>query len=408
MLIAYKYRLYPTEEQIPFLNKSMGCARFIYNWALAKRKTAYETQKANGIEKPKTQSIYDISKDLTALKKTEEYKWLNEVGSLTLLHALRNLDAAYTNFFRRVKQGTQAPGFPKFKSHVGTQSFQFHQAYSVDFEKQTVSILKLKNIPVRFHRTFEGKLKTATISREPSGRFFISILVDTTKSLPDIPNEITKVIGIDHGIRNFVTMSTGKTWDNIKAEEKEAKHLSRQARKLSRKVPKSKNQQKQRLKKARLEARIADKRDGYIHSVTSEIISYLKENQYNMIAVRKYNIPKMIKKIEPAIDETTSKYKNNGRERQKSFNRKVKDVAWGKFSSMLSYKCLKNEIRFVEVDSAFTSTTCSHCGHNAKENANKDKFICQACGHEEHIDLNAAKNTAQLGLIKLNEQLGKV
>ena len=404
MLIAYKYRLYPTEEQKQFLAKTMGCARFVYNWALAIRKADYEKQEAEGVVKPKTLSIYEISRQLTQFKKKEEYSWLSEVSSSSLIWALTNLDTAYKNFFRRIKKGGEPAGFPKFKNKSGTQSFQFHQAYSVDFEKQTVSIPKMENIPVVFHRVFEGKMKTATISREPSGRHYISILVETANSLPDIPVDISTIIGIDHGIRNFITLSNGKTWENLRVEEKAAKRLARQARNLSKKKLGSNNYKKQRVKKAVLEAHVADKREGYIHQVTSEIIEHLKEKNILSLAIRDYDIKKMVKKIEPKkTDDAAKKYEKNGRSLQKKLNRKIKDVAWGKFISVLSYKCLKNGIRFVEVESPYTSTTCSHCGHNSKDNVNKDLFHCLACGHREHSDLNAAKNTAQLGMAKLQD-----
>jgi len=240
VLKGYKYRIYPTEEQRTYLNRNMGAARFIYNWALDMRKKDFERQKLEGIKKPKSLNIFEISKRLTLFKKEEGVKWLIECSSVSLNAALRNLDEAYKNFFRRVKEGGKGKGkkvmgFPKFKKRSGDQSFQFHQSYQVDFEKNLLHIPKCPNIPAIFHRRFEGKMKTATISRDGAYRFYISILVESNEVYPEIPIDIGNVIGIDHGIRNYITLSDGKTWDNPELEKKVSKRLARLARSVSKK-----------------------------------------------------------------------------------------------------------------------------------------------------------------------------
>ena len=167
MLRAYKYRIYPIDEQKALFAKTFGCCRFVYNWALNLKITAYKERKET------LGNVY-----LTNLMKSElkvEHEWLSEVNSQSLQSSLRNLDTAYTNFFRN----TKAVGFPRFKSRKNRQSFQCPQHCSVDFKKGTLSIPKAKGIPAVLHRKFKGMVKTVTISMTPSGRYFASVLVDT-------------------------------------------------------------------------------------------------------------------------------------------------------------------------------------------------------------------------------------
>ena len=167
MLRAYKYRIYPTEEQKVLLAKTFGCCRFVYNWALNLKIEAYRQEK-------KTIAYKEVQdRMVNELKKDNQ--WLTEVNSQALLNTIRNLDTAYKNFFR----DTHAVGFPRFKSRKNSQSFQCPQHCSVDFKKGTLSIPKAKGIPVVLHRRFKGMVKTVTVSMTPSGRYFASVLVDT-------------------------------------------------------------------------------------------------------------------------------------------------------------------------------------------------------------------------------------
>ena len=167
MLRAYKYRIYPTEEQKVLLAKTFGCCRFVYNWALNLKIEAYRQEK-------KTIAYKEVQdRMVNELKKDNQ--WLTEVNSQALLNTIRNLDTAYKNFFR----DTHAVGFPRFKSRKNRQSFQCPQHCSVDFKKGTLSIPKAKGIPAVLHRRFKGMVKTVTVSMTPSGRYFASVLVDT-------------------------------------------------------------------------------------------------------------------------------------------------------------------------------------------------------------------------------------
>ena len=205
MLRAYKYRIYPTEEQKVLLAKTFGCCRFVYNWALNLKIEVYKQEK-------KSIGNVELTNRMRSELKTE-HEWLGEVNSQALQSALRNLDTAYKNFFR----DTHAVGFPKFKSRKQKQSFQCPQHCSVDFGKGTISIPKAKDIPAVLHRRFKGTVKTVTISMTPSGRYSASVLVGTSmqEMKPSEPKRDTTV-GIDLGIKSLAVCSDGRTFDNPK------------------------------------------------------------------------------------------------------------------------------------------------------------------------------------------------
>ena len=405
MLLAYKFRMYPTEEQAKVLRQTMGCCRWVYNWALDLRIKDYQRQKEEGVEKIKTLSSYDLSAQLTQVKKQEELKWLNDALATSLIFAIRNLDTAYKNFFRNVKKGG-APGFPKFKKRTGGGSLQFHQAYKIDQEAGLFHAPKLKNIKVVYHRQIPAhllldkkNLKTCTITLTPSGRYYISILIDDAKlSLPDKNNVQYKVLGIDHGLRNFITTSSAKTYPTLPILDEMDYRLKKESRKLARKVKGSHNREKQRVKVARAHEKIALRRDGYVKYVANDLMKYAISKGFNAIAIRDYNIPEMVHKIEPIKNNgKDDSFKQNGRKAQKSFNRRIINAAWSKLSTTLRWLCDKQGIHFVEIPSFDTTTTCSHCGHSAKENVKGAIFVCQACGIEKDVDFNSALNTATIG-----------
>ena len=205
MLRAYKYRIYPTEEQKVLLAKTFGCCRFVYNWALNLKIEAYRQEK-------KTIAYKEVQdRMVNELKKDNQ--WLTEVNSQALLNTIRNLDTAYKNFFR----DTHAVGFPRFKSRKNRQSFQCPQHCSVDFKKGTLSIPKAKGIPAVLHRRFKGMVKTVTISMTPSGKYFASVLVDTAiQELPASTIQGNTTLGIDLGIKSLAVCSDGRTFDNPK------------------------------------------------------------------------------------------------------------------------------------------------------------------------------------------------
>lgn len=241
VLKAYKYRIYPTESQKVLLSKTFGCVRYVYNRGLHLKTSVYQTEK-------KGLSVFEIANQMVGWKETEETKWLKEVNSQSLQSSLRNLDMAFTRFFREKK------GFPKFKSKYDGQSFTNPQKTKVDWENSLVFIPKFKKgIKAVFHRQFEGKIKSSTVSKTPTGKFFISILVEENIDLPKLPEkDESKCIGIDLGLKDFAILSGGTKIKNPKHLKSNLKRLAKAQRKLAKKKKLSKNREKQKRKVAKI------------------------------------------------------------------------------------------------------------------------------------------------------------
>ena len=203
--IPKRYRLYPTENQKSYLSKNIGAQRWLWNFALDKIKNEWE------VNKKRINATHDVSSLLPQLKKDPQTQWLNEVNSTSLIHTLRNLDSAFKNFFRRIKQG-KSPGYPKFKNkYKGRKSFAFHQGYNIDEKSGILNIPKCKGIKIEIHRPLNGILKTCTIINTPSGKYYASVLIEEDKELPKLKKVSEKTtIGIDMGIRVFATISSGE------------------------------------------------------------------------------------------------------------------------------------------------------------------------------------------------------
>src|SRR3990170_4159608 len=219
---AYKYRIYPNKKQQELLEKHFGCVRFVFNWGLGEKIKAYQQDK-------KRLNCFDLINELAELKKEKDFEWLSKVNSQSLQMSLRNLDNAFTNFFRKQNK------FPNFKSKKrNINSFQIPQHLKLS---NKLDIPKVKGINIKQHRKLEGKIKTATVSKMPTGKYYISILIEQDKELPKkrkIKEKTT--IGIDLGIKTFATISDGRKIDNPKYLKNSLRKLKRQQRWLSRKV----------------------------------------------------------------------------------------------------------------------------------------------------------------------------
>jgi putative transposase len=354
ILKAFKYRLYPTNEQKTLLNKHFGCSRFVYNWGLETRIKEYQ-------ETQKSLSSIELSARLTKLK--QELKWLGEVNSQALQASLRNLDNAYTRFFRQKK------GFPKFKKKVGRQSFQCPQKSEVDFEARTISIIKVKNIKVVLHRKFKGEIKTVTISRTPTNKYFASVLVET----PDKPKKAkkpkqNKAVGIDLGLKHFLTLDTGEKVDNPKHLQKSTGELKRLDRWTKRKEKGSKRREKARLKLAKLYERITNQRNDFLHKLSTRLI---RENQ--SVCLEDLNVEGMLKNHKLA--------------------RSISSASWSKFVEMLRYKgewygC--NVLQIGRFDPSSKMCSCGVINHSLRL---KDRsWTCKECGKLHDRDVLAANN----------------
>ena len=255
MLKAYKYRIYPNSEQRIQIAKTFGCCRFVYNQTLVYRKEVYEKEK-------KSVSKTDCNNYCNRQLK-KEYEWLKEVDKFALTNAIYNMDAAYQKFFK------EHAGYPKFKSkHDNHKSYTTNFTngnITVDFGCNRVKLPKLKGIKAKLHRNFIGQIKSATISQVPSGKYYVSILVETEHvELPHI-NQNT---GIDLGIKEFAITSDGEMFSNPKWLKKSEKRLRKLQKDLSRKQKGSNNRRKDRLKVAKLHEKISNQRKDYLHKIS--------------------------------------------------------------------------------------------------------------------------------------------
>ena len=362
MLKAYKYRIYPNEEQINYLQKTFGCTRFIYNQMLADRIKSYEENKDLDIK---------IVKYPTPAQYKKEYEWLKEVDSLALANAQMNLDKAYKNFFR-----DKSVGFPKFKSKKDN-----HKSYTTNnqngtiyIENNRIKIPKLKSmIKIKQHREFVGLIKSCTISQNPSGKYYIAMLVDTENIR--LPKLDTKV-GIDLGIKEFAITSDGEMFSNPKWLKKSEKRLRKLQKDLSRKQKGSNNRRKDRLKVAKLHEKISNQRKDYLHKISHYIIS---ENQ--VIVIEDLKVSNMIKNHKLA--------------------KSIADVSWSEFRRQLEYKSEWYGRELIIAPSNYASSQlCSNCGNKSSQTKDLScrTYICPVCGMIMDRDINASKNLLKLAM----------
>ena len=376
MLRAYKYRIYPTEVQKVLFAKTFGCCRFVYNWALNLKITAYKERKET------LGNVY-----LTNLMKSElkaEHEWLSEVNSQSLQSALRNLDTAYTNFFRN----TKAVGFPRFKLRKDRQSFLCPQHCRVDFEKGIVTIPKAKDIPTVLHRKFNGTVKTVTVSMTPSGKYFASVLVDTAiQELPATPMQGDTALGIDLGIKSLAVCSDGRTFGNPKNLQRSLDRLKLFQKRLSCKQKGSSNRNKARIRVARLQEHIANSRKDNLHKITYALTH---DSQVRTICMEDLNV--------------------KGMQLNHRLAQAVGDASFGMFLTLLEYKCGWYGVNLVRIDRfAPSSKTCGKCGYIYKRlKLSERSWTCSECGAHHDRDFNAACNIKEFGLKALPTERGKV
>ena len=365
---AYKYRLYPNKQQEVLLAKHFGCCRLIYNYALDKKVRAYQTDKTN-------LSRFDIQADLPNMKKSEEYCWLKDVNSLSLQASLANLDSAFTKFFREHK------GFPRFKSKKDSkQSFSIPQNTRVDFENGRIFIPKFKGgIKTKFHRTFEGIVKSSTISRTATGKYFVSILVEVNE--PDVPMKPiceNKTVGIDLGIKTFAVLSDGTEIPNPKHLKQSLDKVKKLQRSLSHKNKGSKNRDKARRKLALAHEQVTNRRNDFLHKVTSYLV-----NNYDTICLEDLNVKGMVKNHHLA--------------------QALEDISIGTFNTLLEYKAKErgvNILRIGRFEPSSKMCTCGYINHNLTLSMRRWK--CPVCGAVHDRDLLAANNIKRFALNKLN------
>lgn len=357
MLKSYKYKINPNEEQTVLLNKHFGSIRFAYNYFLNERKKEYETNK-------NTINYYDNAKSLTELKKREDYSWLKEINSQSLQYSLKCLDGAYQNFFKFKK------GFPNFKSKHTKNSFSVPQSVKLIDGKLVIPKFK-EPIDLILSRSFNGIIKSCTISKTPTNEYFVSILVETTHSV--VP-KTGKSIGVDLGIKDFVITSDGYKYKNNRYTKTYAKKLKEQQQHLSRKRKGSNRYNNQKLKVAKIHKKITNSRLDNLHKVSTELIK-----KYDLIVLEDLNIKGMIK------NHKLSKH--------------IADASWSKFIELLTYKAEWNDKKMVKIDRFFPSSkTCNCCGYiNKNLKLDMREWTCPSCKTKLDRDLNASINILNEG-----------
>lgn len=365
---AYKYRLYPNDEQKVLIAKHLGSCRFIYNYALAKKVKAFQTDKTN-------LSRFDIQAELPDMKKSDEYCWLKEVNSLSLQASLANLDSAYTKFFREHK------GFPKFKSKKDSkQSFSIPQNTKVDFENGRVFIPKFKGgIKARLHRTFEGIVKTSTITRTTTGKYFISILVEVNElDVSMKPICESKAVGIDLGIKTFAVLSDGTEIPNHKYLKQSLDKVKRLQRSLFHKTKGSKNRDKARRKLALAHEKVTNQRNDFLHKVTKYLVS-----NYDTICLEDLNVKGMVKNHHLA--------------------QALSDIAIGTFNTILEYKAKESGVNILRIGRFEPSSKMCTCGYiNSNLTLAMREWVCPECGTIHDRDLLAANNIKRFAFRSIN------
>ena len=368
MEYSYKFRIYPNAAQENLIQKTFGCSRFVFNYYLAKRKEMFEQ---NG----KNMSRFDCNKHLTNLKKQEEYQWLKEVDSTALINAITSLDAAYQNFFRRLKKG-EKPGYPKFKNKKA-----HHKSYKSSCNGNSIKVLenalqlpKLGRVKCKTHRPVQGRILSVTISQNRSGKYYAAINC-TDVEIPQLP-KTGGALGLSMGIRNFATSSDGENYANPKYLSKCEKRLKKYQRQLSRKTKDSKNWEKTRIKLAKMNEHISNQRQDTLHKLSTEIVK-----QNDVICIKDLDI--------------------NGMMQQHQYAKHIVDAGWGEFRRQLTYKAMWYGKDVVVVDRYYPSSQiCSSCGTKRQQLKNNKamKWQCQECGMVHDRYHNAAINILNEGL----------
>lgn len=365
MLKAIKIRIYPTVEQVDFINKQLGCCRFVYNNCLAFRKDSYQNEHVSI-------SSSEAVKHITVLKKDNE--WLKDVHSKVLQQSVRDMNQAYDNFFKLHR------GFPKFKSkHDNRQSCRFPKDAFIGVRGNRIDLIKvLKDIHFKCSRNDErylnrnqDKVKSITLSKEPNGKFYLSVLID--KPLRQVPQS-SSMVGLDLGIKDFAVTSDGQVIENIHFKKNEESRLKRFQRQISKKIVGSKNREKARLRFAKLNEKIRNRKLNFLHDVTNHLID---ENQ--VIVMEDLNVKGMV--------------------RNHKLAESISEVNWGEFRRILAYKAAWHGRQLVFIDRFYPSSKrCNHCGYIYKELTLKDRqWVCPECGSLINRDYNAALNILEEG-----------
>ena len=405
---SYKYRLYPNLEQQALLRQFFGAKRFIWNRYLAENIRRYEKNE-------KRPTFFNMTKDIPQLKKCEDTAWLKDMDSKALEYAAKHLNDAYSRFFKGQQNKGPKVGFPKFKSRFSRQSYTTGNSAQVDWQAKRAQIPKIGKVRVKLHKEFSGRIVSANISKETDGTYWISYCVECNP--PSLLPKTGREVGVDLGIKNFVTLSSGITVGgfrlyNQNTSKQSRSRMSRQAdsggihthdlrsleeklrraqRKLANKrevakkrgykFTESKSYHDQKRKVARLYARISRKRQDFHHKLSHHLMDY-----YDGIYVEDLNV--------------------QGLSKNRKLSSSIQQQGWSQFIGFLEYKAEWTGRSFKKIARTFPSTKqCHKCKHKKEAlPLNIRKWTCPECGTEHDRDLNAAMNIQNEGSAMVSEQ----
>ena len=360
MLKAYKYRIFPTDDQKDQLQSFFGVCRLVYNLGLETKTQAYAKRK-------KTISKNDLIKQLPDLKK--EFEFIKECPSQSLQSVLINLDTAYQNFFKNKGR------FPKFKNKYSKQSLAFPQRYRISFSEGKITLPKLKDVAVDYHREFRGTPKTVTLSKDVTGKYYISVLVDTNTIVKQKRITYNNSVGVDFGIKDLAITSDGEVFENKNHYKSQQKRLRKEQRSLARKQKGSINREKQKLVVALLHEKIRNQRKDQLHKLSKYLV-----DRYDTIVLEDLAVSNMVKNHNLA--------------------KAISDMGWRQLRTMLEYKTDWQGKNLVVIGRFEPSSkVCSNCGNHKKDLKISDRtYNCNKCGNSMDRDLNAAVNIKNFGL----------
>lgn len=365
---AFKFRIFPTKEQEILLNKTFGCCRFVYNRMIEVQKERFE-------QNQKHLSKFEASSFCTRELKPK-YSFLYEVDKYSLNNAIFNLENAYSKFFKKTGN------YPQFKSKRSKQSYTTNRSgNNIRFENGCLVLPKVRAVKIKQHRQIPDnyKLKSVTVSKTGTDKYYASVLFEYEQDIQSVTIDKDKVLGLDFKTSCLYADSEGCLADMPKYYKKMQKKRIREQRKLSKKKQNSNNFYKQKAKAAKVEEKVRNQRNDFLHKRSTQIA-----NEYDLVCVEDLSVKDILQ---------SRKYKN--------FHKSVLDCGWYNFTQMLSYKLARRGKKLIKVDKSFPSTQlCSVCGkqNTLLSDDSIRKWDCPVCGTHHNRDINAAINIKNEGL----------